>query len=84
MIKTRTVVRITSILLFIATIVCVITGLLKWPGLIPALGMRHRDVPLALISQIHDWSGLVMTVLVAVHIFQFRGFLKRTFRKIFE
>jgi cytochrome b subunit of formate dehydrogenase len=83
MIKSRTVVRITGILLLIATIVCAVTGLLKWPGLIPALGLRYRDVPVALITDIHDWSGLIMTILVTAHVFQFRGFLKRMVRKIY-
>jgi len=82
MIKRRTVVRITSILLLLTTIVCVGTGLLKWPGLIPALGLRYREVPVALITDLHDWSGLVMTILIAVHVYQFRGFLKRIFQSI--
>ncbi|MCA1916628.1 DUF4405 domain-containing protein [Methanospirillum hungatei] len=78
----KMVIRITSLLLLIVTVICVVTGLIKWPGLIPALGLTYRQVPVALITDIHDWSGLLMTVLVMVHIYQFRGFIRRMVRNL--
>lgn len=78
------VIRITSLLLLIATIICVITGIIKWPGLISALGLTYRQVPVAIITDIHDWSGLLMTVLVMVHVYQFRGFIRRMARDFFS
>lgn len=78
----KTVVRITSFLLLIATTICVVTGIIKWPGLIPALGLTYRQVPVALITDIHDWSGLLMTVLVLGHVYQFRGFIRRMVRNV--
>jgi cytochrome b subunit of formate dehydrogenase len=78
----KTVIRITSLLLLIVTVICVVTGILKWPGLIPALGLTYRQVPVALITDLHDWSGLLMTVLVMVHIYQFRGFIRRMARNL--
>lgn len=78
----KTVIRLTSFLLLIVTIICVVTGIIKWPGLIPALGLTYRQVPVAIITDIHDWSGLLMTVLVMVHVYQFRGFIRRMVRTV--
>jgi cytochrome b subunit of formate dehydrogenase len=78
----KTVIRLTSFLLLIVTIICVVTGIMKWPGLISALGLTYRQVPVLLITEIHDWSGLLMTVLVMVHVYQFRGFIRRMARNL--
>lgn len=75
--KRKTVTHITALLLLIATIICVITGFIKWPGLITGLGLTYRQVPVAVITDLHDWSGLCMTVLTALHVLQFKGMLKR-------
>ncbi len=74
--KKKTVTRITAFLLLIATVICVVTGIIKWPGLITGLGLTYRQVPMALITDLHDWSGLVMAILAAVHVCQFKGMLK--------
>ena len=43
------------------------------------LALEHnRD----LITDIHDWSGLLMTILVMVHVYQFRGFIRRMVRTV--
>jgi hypothetical protein len=78
----KMVVRITTALLLVVTIMCVGTGLIKWPGLIPTLGLTYRQVPLSLITDIHDWSGVCMTALCIAHVVQFRGFLKRIARSL--
>jgi len=75
--KRKTINQITTILLLISTIICIITGFIKWPGLITGLGLTHRQVPLALITNLHDWSGLIMTIFVALHVLQFKGMLRR-------
>ncbi|MBN2457696.1 DUF4405 domain-containing protein [Candidatus Woesearchaeota archaeon] len=45
-----------------------ITGLVKWPGLSAALGIRHRIVQDSIATPIHDISGMVMAALVLVHL----------------
>jgi hypothetical protein len=45
-----------------------ITGIAKWPKLLPFFGISYSQVPIAFISNLHDWSGLVMVVLVIVHL----------------
>ncbi|MDD1724913.1 MAG: DUF4405 domain-containing protein [Methanospirillum sp.] len=78
--KRKTVTQITTFLLLISTIICVITGFIKWPGLITGLGLTYRQVPVALITDIHDWSGLLMAILAVLHVLQFKGMLKSMVR----
>ncbi|MBN2459447.1 DUF4405 domain-containing protein [Candidatus Woesearchaeota archaeon] len=54
--------------LVITFIASMITGLIKWPGLFRLTGIRHRDLPMLEISLVHDWSGLLMVILVLVHL----------------
>lgn len=77
MLKRKTVTQITTMFLLISTIICVVTGIIKWPGLITALGLTYRQVPLALITELHDWSGLCMMVFTALHVLQFKGMMRR-------
>ena len=82
--KRKTVTQITTFLLLIVTIICIITGLIKWPGLITALGLTYRQVPLALITIIHDWSGLGIVVLTIAHLFQFKAMMKNMIRGLIQ
>lgn len=50
----------------IAFLLCAVTGLLKWPGLMSALGWRHSSP--GILTLVHDWSGLALCVLVLVHV----------------
>lgn len=50
--------------LFISFILVSVTGIIKWPSL--ARNLLHW--PLREISLVHDWSGVVMVVLVVIHL----------------
>ena len=55
--------------LTISFFVCFITGLIKWPGLIKIIGTSaYKILHIENISLFHDWSGLVMGLLVLVHL----------------
>ncbi len=54
---------IVDILILIAFIVVAITGIIKWPG----LGL-HKFFNLVMLSFVHDWSGLIATVLAFFHV----------------
>jgi uncharacterized membrane protein len=45
-----------------------ITGIVKFPNLLPLLGISYRSLNMQLISFIHDWSALIALLLVIVHI----------------
>lgn len=49
--------------------VCFITGLIKWPGLIKIIGVSaYKVLHRPNISILHDWSGLIMGLLLMVHL----------------
>jgi len=56
-------------LLLLSFLNLLITGLIKFPGLLRFLGIHTRDLPMYQISIIHDYSGLILSVLVLIHIF---------------
>lgn len=46
-----------------------ITGLIKWPGLIKIIGTSaYRALHVKNISLLHDWSGLIMGLLILIHL----------------
>jgi len=45
------------------------TGLIKWPGLIKIIGVSaYKFLRFSNISTLHDYSGLIMGLLVLVHL----------------
>ena len=55
--------------LMISFFLCFVTGLVKWPGLIKIVGTSmYRFLHIKNISLLHDWSGLIMGLLVLVHL----------------
>jgi hypothetical protein len=58
-----------NISLGISFLICFITGLIKWPGLIKIIGVKtYMLLHFKNISIIHDISGLVMGFLVFIHL----------------
>ena len=48
---------------------CFITGLIKWPGLVRVIGTSaYKIIHVKNISMLHDWSGLIMGLLVIIHL----------------
>lgn len=47
---------------------CLATGIVKWPGLIAALGLKYSSLPITAITGIHDWSGLAVGLLATAHV----------------
>jgi hypothetical protein len=68
----KTIRQITSIILLMAMAACFITGIIKWPFLIQTLGISFRQLPMAMITDIHDWSGLLLGLLALIHVIQYR------------
>ena len=44
------------------------TGIIKFPGLIRFFGLTYQQLPMAALSMLHDWSGIILAALVLVHI----------------
>lgn len=75
----RIVRNITSVLLLIAMVICFITGIIKWPFLLQNLGISYRQLPMTLITDIHDWFGVLLGILAVFHVIQYRKLIKRMF-----
>jgi hypothetical protein len=48
-------------------VLAAITGIIKWPRLLPWLGISYLKLPMNAITFIHDWSGIIMALLVLIH-----------------
>lgn len=71
--------------LAISFFICFITGLIKWPGLIKIIGTSaYKVLHLKNISLLHDWSGLIMGLLVIVHLILHWKWIKAMTKKIFK
>lgn len=66
----NTIKYILDIGLGISFLLVAFTGIFKFKGFRKFLGitLSYRDFPMPLISFIHDWSGVVMAVIVLLHL----------------
>jgi len=65
-----------------AFLVCLITGLFKFTLLLRTLGLTGVVLPIALFGVIHDWSGLALGILVAVHLYLNRAWIITMTKKV--
>ncbi|HVP97251.1 DUF4405 domain-containing protein [Methanoregula sp.] len=71
-----------DLLMGISFLVCFITGLLKYPVLLQLTGLNNVILPSALISDLHDWTGLLMGLFVFLHLLLNRRWIIATTKKI--
>ncbi|MFH0798249.1 MAG: DUF4405 domain-containing protein [Candidatus Woesearchaeota archaeon] len=57
-----------DVLMGISFILSGVTGVIKFPGLLMKLGISFQSIPIRTISDVHDWSGLAMVLMVFVHL----------------
>jgi hypothetical protein len=66
----------------IAFLFVAITGFFKYTLLMRLSGFTDLVLPMALMSAIHDRAGIMLTILVAVHLFLNRAWILSMTRKI--
>lgn len=59
----------------ISFLMCFVTGFFKFTFLMRMFGLVDLVLPLALMSDIHDWSGLALGFFVAIHLFLNRSWI---------
>ncbi|MBT3405954.1 DUF4405 domain-containing protein [Candidatus Woesearchaeota archaeon] len=59
---------IIDVVMGIAFLVCFFTGVFKMPKLMSSILTNYPSFPLKTFSFIHDWSGIIMGVLVLAHL----------------
>ena len=71
--------------LAISFFTCFYTGLIKWPGLIRIVGTSAYSVlHVRNISLLHDWSGLIMSLLVLAHLVLNWKWMVMVTKKVFK
>lgn len=61
--------------MLLSFILCGISGIIKWPGLVYSVGLDYQSLDIGVITLIHDWSGLVLCILSMVHVMMHRKWL---------
>jgi hypothetical protein len=63
-------------------LISVVTGFFKFTFFIRTFGLADIVLPSAFMSDIHDWAGLTLCILVAVHLFLNRAWILSMTRKM--
>jgi hypothetical protein len=59
---------VVDVLLGMTFLIAFITGVLKYPGVPGYLGGMNMVLPYVTLTTLHDWSGILMGALVAIHL----------------
>ena len=65
-----------------AFFVSFITGMFKFTFFMRLSGLTTLVLPIALMSEIHDWSGFLLGLFVAVHLILNRGWIIAMTKKV--
>ncbi|HXX55038.1 MAG TPA: DUF4405 domain-containing protein [Methanoregula sp.] len=71
-----------DILMLVFFLISAITGLFKFTLLMRVFGLTTVVLPLAWMSDLHDWSGLALVILVLAHLLLNRRWLAAMTKKI--
>lgn len=74
--KKQVIKYLVDIGLLISFLVVTLTGIFKFPGIREHLAGLYELIPRAQMSLIHDWSGIVLAVLVLIHLIANWGWIK--------
>lgn len=80
--KRRVLLYIINLGMLFSFIICGVTGIVKWPGLIPRVGLTYQCLPFPMITLLHDWSGLLLCILAAIHVGMHWNWMVSMTRKI--
>ena len=59
-----------------------VTGVLKFRYLMYIVGIPYFDLPLSLLTDLHDWTGTLMGILILVHLVLHREWVIETTRSL--
>lgn len=60
-----------------------ITGIIKYPGLIRAIGLDYTSMRMGSISMIHELAGITMGILVLIHLISHRRWFFSAAKELF-
>ena len=70
--KIKYIIDIGLIITFFSSFV---TGLIKFPGLFQFVGISDLVLPMLQVNLLHEWSGIIMGLLVLMHLILNRKWL---------
>ena len=73
-----------NIFLLFSFCLVIITGIIKFPGFLPYIGINPLMTPLNEISLIHDWSGLISVILTIIHFIIYIKRITKTTKNIIK
>jgi hypothetical protein len=59
---------IVDVILGLSFLAVFATGVVKFPGLLPWMGVSYGTMPMKALSVIHDWGGVLMGMAALVHL----------------
>jgi hypothetical protein len=71
-----------NLMLGIVFLCSMVTGMVKFTLFIRTFGLTDLVLPSAFLSDIHDWSGITLCLLVAVHLFLNRTWILSMTKKV--
>jgi hypothetical protein len=54
--------------LAVSFLLCFVTGMIKFPGLLRGTGATRHVLPMRDLTLLHDWTGVLMGLLVLAHL----------------
>jgi hypothetical protein len=66
----------------VAFLISFITGMFKFTYFMRLFGLTSLRLPIAQMSNLHDWSGLLLGLFVAVHLVLNRGWIMAMTKKV--
>lgn len=66
---------LTDVALLASGLLCAATGIVKWPGLVYSVGLGYQSLPMEALTLVHDWTGLLLIGLAAIHLTLHRKWL---------
>jgi len=60
------------------------TGIIKFPALTQLFRPVYRIIPAPIMADIHDWSGVIMILLVVMHLILNFGWIVAVTKTIFK
>jgi hypothetical protein len=72
----NTLVYVLDLIMGIVFLISFVSGLLKFTLILRLTGLSSLVIPSALISDIHDWSGILLGCCVVLHLYMNRRWIR--------
>lgn len=82
--KRTDILYIINVLLLVFSLIVMITGIIKFPGLLQFININPFSLPQAFYTALHDWLGLAIVGLTLLHVILHWNWLSAMTKKIWK